>query len=190
MSKTGIGLAVLFLGLALFQGARGLFASDPAPPPPPAPNETPSPTPEPSLSPAASASKAPKLAPFPTFRGEPPKPQPYDSTEELTSALTARGIECQSLEFLDQDDPTLSEFSLCDPGSSDRRFNIYFYETPENRALWLGYMKVQELPLPLVWGPNWIVVAAGEPATAAKRIESIQGAIGGTIEDFSPDKKE
>ena len=188
MSKTGIGLAALFLGLALFQGARGLLASDPTPPPPPAPNETPSPTPEPSLSPDASASKAPQLKPFPTFKGEPPEPRPYDSTEELTSALKERGIECQTLEFLEQGDPTLSEFSLCDPGTSQRRFNIYFYETPENRELWLGLMKEQELPLPLVWGPNWIVVAAGEPTTAAKRIKSIQGAIGGTIEDFSPKK--
>ena len=152
-------------------------------PPPPQVVDTPSPSPEPSPTETA------RLEPFPTFEGPAPKARKYGSTGELASALEDRGIKCETLDFLDQPDPTLTEFSLCDPGAAERRFNIYFYETPDNRELWLGLMKEQELPLPLVWGPNWIIVAAGEPATAAKRIESIQGAIGGTLEDFSPRKK-
>ncbi|MDP9067815.1 MAG: hypothetical protein M3N53_05650 [Actinomycetota bacterium] len=184
MSKTAIGIAALFLGLALFQAASGLFASDPAPPPPPPQAATPSPSPEPSLSPKPA--KPPKLKPFPTFAGPAPEPKTYEDTEALAAALADRGIECTTLDFLDQPDPTLSEFSLCDPGTPNRRFNIYFYETEENRALWLGLMKEQKLPLPLVYGPNWIVVAAGEPSTAMKRIEAIRGAIGGEIKDFSP----
>jgi hypothetical protein len=55
--------------------------------------------------------------------------------------------------------------------------------------LWLGDMKAQKLPLPVVYGPNWIIVAAGEPGTARERVESVAGAIGGTVKDFSPKKK-
>jgi hypothetical protein len=183
MSKTGAAVAALFLGLALFQGARGLFFSDPATVPAPPATETPSPTLEPT--PTESA----KLKPFPKFSGPVPEPKSYPSTDELVASLEARGIQCTNLQFLDQPDPTLTEFSLCDSGTASRRFNIYFYESEENRQLWLGYMKEQKLPLPLVWGPNWIVVSAGEPSTAKARIKSIQGAIGGTVEDFAPKKK-
>ena len=182
MSKSAIAVAAMFLGLALFQGARGLFVSDAAPPPPPPPPVTQPPTPSVTPSPV----ETPKLKPFPTFKGRPPEAEAYGSTEELASDLEKRGIECETLQFLDQPDPTLSEFSLCDPGTEMRRFNIYFYETVASREEWLRSMESQKLPLPLAWGPNWIVVAAGEPATAMKRIKSIRGAIGGTIEDFSP----
>lgn len=188
MSRTAIALTALFLGAALFQGARGLFVSDAAPPPPPVVQETPSPSPEASPTETTSA-ETPKLKPFPTFAGEPPEPQSYASTEELAAALAERGIECTSLEFLEATDPTLEAFSLCDPGTSARRLNIYFYPAPANRKLWLGNLEAQKLPLPLVWGPNWIIVAAGEPKTADARLKSIQGAIGGTLEDFSPKKK-
>jgi len=184
MSRTGILVAALFLGLALFQGARSLFAADIAPPAP-APVETPSPTPESSPNEPA---KSPKPKPFPKFSAPGPEPQTYSSTDELVGALKDRGIECTSLEFLEATDPTLEEFSLCDPGTSARRLNIYFYAALANRKLWLGNLKAQELPLPLVWGPNWIIVAAGEPSTADARLKSIQGAIGGTLEDFSPKK--
>ena len=177
MSKTGIIITALFLGLALFSGGRSLLQStEVARPPEVEEDSTPSPS-------------ATELDAFPTFEGPAPKPKKYNSTEELTADLAARGIECSSLEYLDQPDRTLEEFSLCDPGTYERRFNIYFYPSRPNRQLWLQGMREQELPLPLVWGPNWIVVAAGDPETAHTRIKSIQGAIGGTIEDFSPKKK-
>lgn len=181
MSRTGIAVAAVFLGLALFQGTRGLFASDAAPSPlPPPVSATPSPTVEPT------PSKAPRLKPFPTFKGPAPEAQGYGSTEELAAALDKQGITCDSVEYLDQPDPTLSEFSLCDVGAEVRRFNIYFYETPKNRAVWVSSMKAQKVPQPLVWGPNWIVVGSGDPETAMKRIKAVRGAIGGTIEDFAP----
>jgi hypothetical protein len=177
MSKTGIAIAALFFGLALFQGARGLFVSDPAPLPPPSADETASPSAEPSPT---------ELKPFPSFEGPRPEAKTYESTEALVDDLAAKGIECATLDYLDQPDPTLQEFSLCDPGTYERRFNIYFYPSPANRKLWLGGMRAQKLPLPLAFGPNWIVVAAGDPATAMDRIRSIAGAIGGQIRDFSP----
>ena len=183
MSKPGIAIAAIFLGLALFQGARGLFVSNNAPPPPPPPvAETPSPSVEPS------PTKPPRLKPFPVFEGPAPDAQSYGSTEELASALSERGITCDSIEYLDQPDPTLSEFSLCDVGAEERRFNLYFYETPRNRAVWIRSMRAQKVPQPLVWGPNWIVVGSGDPETAMKRVRAVQGAIGGTIEDFAPKK--
>lgn len=185
MSKTGAVLAALFLGLALFQGARELFVADQPAQPQPEITETPTPTPTPETSPSAS----PALQPFPTFEGNPPEARSYESTKGVAAALEEKGIECTSLQFLDQGDPTLKEFSLCDPGAEERRFNIYFYESARNRASWLASMEQQKLPLPLVWGPNWIVVAGGDPMTAKARVRSIQGAIGGTIEDFSPKKK-
>ncbi len=192
MSRSGILLTVLFLGLGLFSAARSFFPSDPAPPPAPVQDTTPSPSPEASLSPEASPSpevsptEVAKLEPFPTFEGPRPKPQAYDTTQDLAAALADKGIECTNLDFLEQDNPTLKEFSLCDPGTANRRFNIYFYDSAANRKLWIGLMKSQKLPLPLVYGPNWIIVAAGEPSTAMKRIEAIAGALGGRIQDFSP----
>ena len=181
MSRWGIAAAGLFLALALWQGLGGLLADDeptlPGTPGNPAPRATPTP------------SETPTPTEFPTFKGPKPEPEFYDSTEELTADLAEKGIECASLEYLDQQDPTLKEFSLCDPGTPDFRFNIYFYPAAPNRKLWLGDMKAQKLPLPLVWGPNWIIVAAGDPETAKDRIRSIAGAIGGTVEDFSPKKK-
>lgn len=187
MSKTGIAVAAAFLALALFQGARGMFTSDPVAPPPPVTADTPTitrtPTPEPS------PSKPTKLKPFPTFEGEPPAPKTYSTTKDLAAELQEKGIDCANLNFLDQPDPSLTEFSLCDPGSPERRINIYFYEKERDRAVWLASMEEQKLPLPLVWGPNWIVVAAGDPTTAMERIKSIRGVLGGTVEDFSPKKK-
>ena len=183
MSRTGIVVAAFFLGLALFQGARTLFFSDPAAPPPPTPAPTTAPSPEPS------APETPKPQPFPPPPGLVPEASTYSSSDELVAALAEAGIECTSLEVLEDEDPTLEEFSLCDPGTTERRLNIYFYPAPANRKLWVGNLEAQKFPLPLVWGPNWIIVAAGEPKTADKRIKSIQGAIGGTIEDFAPKKK-
>lgn len=183
MSRWGIAAAGLFLALALWQGLGGLLGEDdptvPAAPSSPAPSATPPPTPTPS----------PTVPGFPTFSGPRPKAKSYESTEELVTDLAAKGIECTSLDYLDQPDRTLQEFSLCDPGTTDYRFNIYFYPAAPNRKLWVDSMESQKLPSPLVWGPNWIIVAAGEPDSAMERIRSIQGAIGGTIEDFSPKKK-
>lgn len=181
MSKTGIALAVIFLGLALFQGARGFFVSDPAPPP-----ASPPPATTPSSEPSATETTRPE--PFPPASGPVPQPRAYSSTDELVGALSGGGIDCSSLEVLEDDDPTLEEFSLCDPGTTQRRLNIYFYPAPANRKLWVGNLEAQKFPLPLVWGPNWIIVGAGDPETAHERVESVQGAIGGTIEDFAPKK--
>ena len=158
-----------------------MLGFDPVLAPPPRP-------PSPSASAEPSPLESTKPTPFPSFVGPAPEAKKYGSTDELASALKERGINCETLQFLDQPDPTLSEFSLCDPGSVERRFNIYFYPSAPNRKLWLGDMREQKLPLPLVWGPNWIIVAGGDPETAEKRIEAIQGAIGGTIEDFAPRK--
>ena len=178
MPRAGIVVAVLFVGLAIVQ-FTGVFASDPEPPPPPPVEETPTPVPTETAEPK----------PFPTITGPRPEPKSYESTEELVDDLAAKGIECSELNYLDQPDPTLSEFSLCDPGTTDFRFNIYMYPSAPNRKLWLDGMKAQKLPVPLAWGPNWIIVAAGEPSTAKERIRSIAAAIGGTIEDFSPKGK-
>lgn len=184
-NRVGIGIAAAFLAIGGFQAAQAFFTSDAVAPPPAPPEAAETPTPTPSPEPSLSAEPE-KPEPFPTFSGPAPAPKPYENTEALAAALADRGIECTTLDFLDQPDPTLSEFSLCDPGTPNRRFNIYFYETEKNRALWLGLMKEQKLPLPLVYGPNWIIVAAGEPSTAKKRIEAIRGALGGEIKDFSP----
>ena len=174
MPRAAIAIAALFLGLAVVQ-FTGVLESDPEPPPPPF-VQTPTPSPEPT--------ETGKPQEFPDFPGPKPRAQSYESTQELADALASRGIECSELNYLDQPDPTLSEFSLCDPGTTEFRFNIYFYPSARMRAEWVDSMKAQKLPLPLVWGPNWIIVAAGEPASAKDRIRSIAGAIGGTIEDF------
>lgn len=177
MPRAGIAVVVLFLGLAVVQ-FTGVLESDPEPPPPPPVEETPSPSTEPTT--------AEEPQEFPEPSGPKPKAQSYESTEDLAKALAAEGIKCSELDYLEQPDPSLSEFSLCDPGATQSRFNIYFYSSPQARGEWVSSMKAQKLPLPLAWGPNWIIVAAGEPATAKERIRSIAGAIGGTIEDFSP----
>lgn len=182
MSKAGIALAVFFLGIAAVQMTGVLEREPQAAPPPPPPATMPSASPDPTPTKV-------KLEPFPRFTGPSPKAKFYKSSEELAAALAKKGIECTSLNPLDQPDPTLKEFYLCDVGAPERRFNIYLLPGIANRNLWVTNMKHQKLALPIVYGPNWIVVAAGDPDTAMKRVKAVAGAIGGEVRDFSPKGK-
>ena len=146
-------------------------ASQEPPPPPPVPAQTSAaPTIEPSVSPT-------ELSPLPRIAGPPPRPKTYKTIEALADDLAAVGLECTSLQHLEQPDPTLQDFALCDMGDPNRRIDIYLYPSTPNRDLWLPGMK----KIDLVFGPNWIINGAGEIETIPRRLRSIRNALGGQI---------
>ena len=105
----------------------------------------------------------------------------YASISGLARDLKAGGIECSDLTFLKQSKTSaLREFALCDPKKDPlRRLDIYLFESAKARDRWIG--GIVQTGLPWLLGPNWIIVAGGEPTTAQERIELTQKAIGGQI---------
>jgi len=104
----------------------------------------------------------------------------YASIDDLAARMEDGGLPCTSLSYLKQSNPTLKEFALCDPnGDAHQRLDIYLFRNSSDRDEWIGAIVQSELPWLL--GPNWIVVAAGDPTTAEDRIDVVQTAIGGQI---------
>ena len=115
---------------------------------------------------------------MPTLARAGPRPRRYRTIEHLAAALKKRGLVCTNLEYLDQPDPTLAEFALCDMGGPSRRIDIYRYASATRRDQWLpGMIGVVDL----VYGPNWIITVVGDPATAPERAALIAEAIGGRV---------
>ena len=168
MSKGAIAITALFFALAGWQVVRPMLAGGPAPPPvyptaAPQPTVVPSPTPE--------------LEPLPRVQGPPPRAKTYRTIQALAEDLAGAGLECTSLQHLEQPDRTLQDFALCDMGDPSRRIDIYLYPSPANRDLWLPSMK----KIDLVFGPNWIINGAGDPETIPARLRSIRNTLGGEI---------
>ena len=170
VSRGAILLAVIFFGVALYPVVSGAFTDDREVPPPPV--EVPSPSTSASVS-------ANTLPPLPELEGPPPRAVSYASLQEMTAALESKGLGCSLLDYLDQEDPTLKEFALCDIGSDQRRVDLYLYENWKLRNFWVP--SIRDTGLPFVYGPNWIVVVAGLPETAEERAALIRLALGGKI---------
>ena len=172
-------LAAAFFVLAAVPLVSNLLPDDPPePPPPPAqPEPTPSSLP-PVTSPPTAAPQLDdeKLPPLPQLKGPAPKPKGYESIEELAADLAAAGLKCEP-SYLDQPDPTLKEFALCDIDSASRRLDLWLYENAYDRDGWLASMRGSGIEV--IYGPNWIITVAGDPETAAHRARLVQLAIGG-----------
>jgi hypothetical protein len=115
---------------------------------------------------------------LPSYAGPRPEPKQYSTIKQLASALDAKGFTCTSLQYLEQEDPSLAEFALCDMGNETRRIDIWRYESKRQRDRWLPGMLGE---VDLVYGPNWILTVVGEPTTAPERADSIASAIGGEV---------
>lgn len=104
----------------------------------------------------------------------------YDSIDALASDLEKGGVVCTDLGFLKQKNPTLKEFALCDPEKDPhQRLNIYLFKKSADRDQWMG--SIVQSGLPWIFGPNWIIVGAGQPTTAEQRLEQVREAIGGQV---------
>lgn len=112
----------------------------------------------------------------------------YRSIDALASDLKQGGLECTDLIYPEQENPGLKEFALCDPEKDPlQRINIYLFKTAEVRDSYIG--SIVQSGLPWLLGPNWITVAAGEPATAEERLAAAQQAIGGQTPDVQLEEK-
>jgi len=104
----------------------------------------------------------------------------YRSIDDLTRDMSNTNVACTDLNYLDAPDPGLKEFALCDPERDPlQRLNIYLFKSASGRDSYFG--SIVQSGLPWMFGPNWIVVAAGEPETAQDRLKHAQEAIGGQI---------
>lgn len=170
MPRGAIALTIFFFLVAGWQ-ATGGFGSDEQPAAPPVVDMTPD------VAPVEPSPSVTELAPLPRVQGPPPRAKTYATIEELAADLEEKGLACTSLQHLEQPDPTLQDFALCDMGDPSRRVDIYLFPSPANRDLWLPGMK----KIDLVFGPNWILNGAGDPETIPQRLRSIRNAIGGKI---------
>ena len=117
---------------------------------------------------------------LPDVDGPPPRAKSYESLDEFVAAFESEGFECS--EFMDmgtEGQPTLLGFGICDVGDVANRFDLYLYRSPSARDRW--FESRINSGLPWLYGPNWIVVVAGEPQTAARRLELVQNALGGQV---------
>ena len=104
----------------------------------------------------------------------------YRSIDALAVDLKKGGLECADLTYLKQNNPTLKEFALCDPEhDANQRLDIYLFEKSGHRNQWIG--SIVQSGFPWLLGPNWIIVAGGDPTTAEDRLGSVQEAIGGKV---------
>lgn len=163
MQKVAIVLAGILLVIAGVSAVRTIgnestLEPEPAAPPPPAPTPTDA---------------------LPRIDGPPPPTVPFPTVDAVSSAMSRAGLTCTDFNILDQDDPTLKSFALCDIGTPDNRYNIYVFRNSNARDGWIG--SIAGSGLPWVFGPNWIVIAAGDPNTAERRARLVQQAIGGQI---------
>ena len=110
-----------------------------------------------------------------------PPTMPFNKVGDLRAAMRRGGLACTDFSILEQDNPGLTGFALCDVGSADNRYDFYVFKNSKARNGWIG--SIVEGGLPWVFGPNWIVVVAGDPNTAIERAELLQQAIGGQIAD-------
>lgn len=168
MSKPAIAVAVLLFAAAVFSAVQ-TTGSEPASAPDP-PATTPS-TPSTPIPEAA--------AQLPRLPGPAPAAKPYGSTDDMAADLASAGLPCTDYTILEQNDPRLKEFALCDYKSAHNRYNLYVFRDADSRDKWMGSIATAQIPW--VFGPNWIVVVVGDPASGPQRAELLQLAIGGQI---------
>ena len=176
MSKGAIALAAVFIAVAGWQAAGALLPQDDVTPPPTTP--TTMVTPEPTTPAPEPGSPQPTEAELPRVPGPPPPARRYASVEEITRQLMTKGLECTFVQHLDQPDPTLKDFALCDMGDPTRRIDIFLYENSGTRNLWLPGLK----DVDIVYGPNWIITGAGDIETIPARLRSIRNTLGGKLQ--------
>ena len=116
---------------------------------------------------------------LPDIEGPPPPARRFKSLDELVATMGSAGLECTYLDEQDVPEPSVKAFAICDVGDPANRFDIYLYETTFQRNLW--FPSRVDSGLPWVYGPNWIVVIAGESSTTARRSELLRLAIGGKV---------
>lgn len=136
----------------------------------PEPPEPPDAAPSSSLEAEATESAAP-VGPAPEFA----------SIADAARTMREAGLECTTLSRLEQDNPGLKDFALCDVGDTANRVDIYLFENQKRRDSWFG--RIVATKLPWVFGPNWIMVIAGDPETAEERAAQIAEATGASVAD-------